>query len=90
MAKNGVDGVYTADPQDRPGAMKFDDDHLPRGRSQRGLKVADATAFSLCMDNRLPIIVFDLLDGGQHRPAVRGERIGTLVSHARAGPRSRG
>jgi uridylate kinase len=47
---------------------------------ERGLKVADATAFSLCMDNNLPLIVFDLLTEGNIARAVRGERIGTLVS----------
>ena len=47
---------------------------------RRGLKVADATAFSLCMDNNLPIVVFDLLDEGNIARAVRGEKIGTLVS----------
>ena len=46
----------------------------------RGLKVADATAFSLCMDNDLPIVVFDLLSEGNIARAVRGEKIGTLVS----------
>ena len=47
---------------------------------ERGLKVADATAFSLCMDNNMPIIVFNLLTEGNIARAVRGERIGTLVS----------
>jgi uridylate kinase len=47
---------------------------------ERGLKVADATAFSLCMDNRMPIIVFNLLTEGNIARAVAGERIGTLVS----------
>jgi uridylate kinase len=47
---------------------------------EQGLKVADATAFSLCMDNQMPIIVFNLLTEGNIARAVRGERIGTLVS----------
>jgi uridylate kinase len=78
MAKT-VDGVYDADPKTTPGAVKFD----ALGYSeviQRGLKVADATAISLCMDNRLPIVVFDLLAAGNIARAVRGEKIGTLVS----------
>jgi len=79
MAK-GVDGVYDADPKTTPGAVKFDrlsyDEALARG-----LKVADATAFSLCRDNDLPIIVFNLLDEGNIARAVHGEKIGTLVSY---------
>jgi uridylate kinase len=78
MAK-GVDGVYDADPRTNPQAKKFDSvsyDEVLR----RGLKVADATAFSLCMDNKMPIIVFNLLEDGNIARAVRGERIGTLVS----------
>ena len=78
MAK-GVDGVYDDDPHKNPNAKKFDTvsyDEVLR----RGLKVADATAFSLCMDNKMPIIVFNLLEEGNIARAVRGERIGTLVS----------
>jgi uridylate kinase len=78
MAK-GVDGVYDDDPRRNPNAKKFDTvsyDEVLR----RGLKVADATAFSLCMDNKMPIIVFNLLEEGNIGRAVRGERIGTLVS----------
>ncbi len=78
MGKSGVDGVYDSDPKLNPAAVKFDaisyDDVL-----RRGLKVADATAFSLCSDNAMPIIVFDLADGNIGR-VVRGEKIGTLVS----------
>ena len=78
MAK-GVDGVYDDDPRTNPAAIKFDavsyDEVL-----RRGLRVADATAFSLCMDNKMPIIVFNLLAEGNIARAVRGERIGTLVS----------
>jgi uridylate kinase len=80
LGKNGVDGVYDADPRVVPDAVKFDtisyDDVL-----SRGLKVADATAFSLCRDNGMPIIVFQLADGNIAR-VVRGEKIGTLVSAA--------
>ena len=74
----GVDGVYDSDPRKNPDAVKFDD--LTYGEVlNRGLKVMDATAISLCMDNRLPIVVFDLLTEGNIAKAVRGEKIGTLV-----------
>jgi uridylate kinase len=78
LAKS-VDGVYTADPKTDPDAKMFDE-ITHREALERGLKVADATAFSLCMDNRMPIIVFNLLTEGNIGRAVRGERIGTLVS----------
>jgi uridylate kinase len=78
MAK-GVDGVYTADPKTDPTAEMFSE-ITHREVLERGLKVADATAFSLCMDNNMPIIVFNLLTEGNIGRAVRGERIGTLVS----------
>ena len=78
MAKT-VDGVYDADPKINPNATKFD--VVSYGEViQRSLKVADVTAISLCMDNDLPIIVFDLLTQGNIDRAVRGERIGTLVT----------
>jgi uridylate kinase len=73
-----VDGVYDADPTTHPGAVRFDT--LTYGEVlNRGLKVMDATAISLCMDNRMPIVVFDLLTEGNISRAVRGEKIGTLV-----------
>jgi uridylate kinase len=78
MAKS-VDGVYTDDPKTHPDAKMFD--HITHQEVlQSGLQVADATAFSLCMDNNMPIIVFNLLTEGNIARAVRGERIGTLVS----------
>lgn len=78
MAK-GVDGVYDADPRTNPDAKKFD--HLTHHEVlTRGLKVADATAISLCQDNKLPIQVFNLLVEGNIARAVRGERIGTLIT----------
>jgi uridylate kinase len=78
LAKS-VDGVYTADPKLDPGAKMYDEiSH--REALEQGLKVADATAFSLCMDNAMPIIVFNLLEEGNIARAVAGERIGTLVS----------
>ncbi len=79
MAKNGVDGVYTADPEADPGARKLDRVTYADALRQ-GLKVVDSTAFSLCMDNRLPMIVFGMQGDGNVAAAVRGERIGTLVS----------
>ncbi|MCC3774712.1 UMP kinase [Streptomyces sp. UNOB3_S3] len=79
MGKNGVDGVYDSDPKKNPDAVKFD--ALEYGEVlARGLKVADATAISLCMDNKLPILVFELLTAGNIARAVKGEKIGTLVS----------
>jgi len=78
MAK-GVDGVYTADPKRDPTAEMFHE-ITHREVLERNLKVADATAFSLCMDNRMPIIVFNLLTEGNIARAVNGEQIGTLVS----------
>jgi uridylate kinase len=78
LGKSGVDGVYDADPQTHPDAVRFDtisyDEILGRD-----LKVADAAAFSLCRENNLPIVVFGLTDGNIAR-VVRGEKIGTLVS----------
>jgi uridylate kinase len=82
MAK-GVDGVYDDDPRTNPDATRFDAISFPEVL-QRGLKVADATAFSLCMDNDLPIIVFNLLEDGNIARVVQGERIGTVVSSAPA------
>jgi len=79
LAKSGVDGVYNADPRKNPSATKFDsisyDEVL-----QKSLAVADAAAFSLCRENHLPIVVFDLMTNGNIGRAVRGEKIGTLVS----------
>lgn len=77
MAKS-VDGVYTADPKLDPSATMFDE-ITHREAIERGLKVADATAFSLCMDNNMPIIVFNLLKHGNIARAVSGEHVGTLV-----------
>src|SRR3954469_14579150 len=78
MAKT-VDGVYDADPKTHPDARKFDALDYAEVIA-RGLKVADATAISLCMDNSLPIVVFDMLVDGNIARAVGGERIGTLVA----------
>ena len=78
MAK-AVDGVYDADPRTNPDAKLFTE-ITHREVLDKELKVADATAFSLCMDNKMPILVFNLLQEGNIARAVAGERIGTLVS----------
>jgi uridylate kinase len=76
-----VDGVYDADPRKNADAVRFH--HLDYTEVlRRELRVMDATAVSLCMDNDLPIVVFDLMGEGNVVRAVRGERIGTLVSRA--------
>jgi uridylate kinase len=76
-----VDGVYNADPRQMPDAVRFH--RLDYGEVLRQeLRFMDATAVSLCMDNDLPIVVFDLMGEGNVLRAIRGERIGTLVSRA--------
>jgi uridylate kinase len=79
LKATSVDGVYDADPRLEPTAVKFDTIEFAEVLA-RGLKVADATAMSLCMDNALPLVVFDLLVDGNIARAVAGERIGTLVT----------
>ncbi len=83
MAK-AVDGVYDADPRINPDATRFERISYAEVLAKE-LKVADLTAFTLCMDNALPIIVFDLLVDGNIARAVRGESIGTLVSSVPSG-----
>ncbi|HVF19549.1 MAG TPA: UMP kinase [Mycobacteriales bacterium] len=73
-----VDGVYDSDPRKNPDAVRFDSLDYSEVLA-RGLKVMDATAISLCMDNDLPIVVFDLMGEGNIGRAVRGEKIGTVV-----------
>ena len=79
LAKSGVDGVYSADPKKDSSAVKYQtvsfDDVL-----SKSLAVADAAAFSLCRENNLPIVVFDLKNKGNIARAVRGDSVGTLVS----------
>jgi uridylate kinase len=81
MSKSGVDGVYSADPRTNPDAKKYDeisfDDAL-----RMGLKVVDAAAFALCMENKLPMIVFGMDGEGNIARVLRGEKIGTLVHAA--------
>ncbi len=79
MAKNNVDGVYDFDPNKYPEARRFD--HLEYlDALNRRLEVMDSTALSLCMDNNLPIIVFDLFNPGSVKSLICGESIGTLIS----------
>jgi uridylate kinase len=82
MAKNGVEGVYDADPSQVADA-RFLPELTHREAIERGLRVMDSTALSLCMDNRLPIYVFNMADEDNVDRIVSGERVGTLVS---AGP----
>jgi uridylate kinase len=79
LAKSGVDGVYTADPKKDPAATKYESISFDEVIA-KSLAVADAAAFSLCRENKLPIVVFDLKNKGNIARAVRGEAIGTLVS----------
>jgi uridylate kinase len=79
MGKNGVDGVYAGDPRQDPEA-EFLPELTHREALERGLKVMDATALSLCMDNRLPIHVFGLDDARNIERVARGERIGTVIT----------
>jgi uridylate kinase len=81
MAKNGTEGIYTADPNKDPDA-EFIPEISAREALQRGLKVMDSTALSLCMDNGLPIYVFNMDDEGNIERIVSGERVGTLVTTA--------
>ena len=79
MTKNNVDGVYSADPRKKPDAKKLDRLTHLEALNMR-LDVMDATALSLCLENKLPIIVFDLQDLGNLEQVVTGESIGTLIS----------
>jgi len=76
---SGTDGIYTADPKDDPSATRLDEigylDVI-----QRGLQAMDSTAVTLCMDNGVPIVMFDLMSPGNVRCILAGEQVGTLVS----------
>jgi uridylate kinase len=80
VAKNGVDGVYTGDPRNDPSAVKLDTVTYQEAL-QGGLRVVDSTAFSLCMDNHMPMRVFGMEPEGNLYRAVLGEPIGTLVTN---------
>ncbi|MEN9751531.1 MAG: hypothetical protein RLZZ600_578 [Actinomycetota bacterium] len=80
VAKNGVDGVYTGDPRTDKSAVKLDKVTF-REALDKGLKVVDSTAFSLCMDNNMPMRVFGMEPEGNITKAIKGEAIGTLVTN---------
>jgi uridylate kinase len=79
MAKNGVDGIYTADPRTNPEA-EFIAEITAREALQRDLRVMDQTAFALCMENKLNIRVFDMADDSNINRIISGDRVGTLVT----------
>ena len=79
IAKSGVDGIYTADPKIDPTATKIEALTFADALG-RGLKILDAAAFALCAENRLPMLVFGMEGEGNITRALRGERIGTLVT----------
>jgi uridylate kinase len=84
MGKKKYDGVYTADPEKDPTATMIDEiSH--REALERGLRVMDSTAFALCMDNGLPIVVFNMSVPENIRRVLRGERVGTIVTSDRNG-----
>ncbi|QPZ39816.1 UMP kinase [Paramicrobacterium chengjingii] len=80
VAKNGVDGVYTADPRIDTSATLIDNITYQEAL-QKGLKVVDSTAFSLCMDNHMPMQVFGMEPSGNVTAALRGSEMGTFVSN---------
>ncbi|MFD1030979.1 UMP kinase [Metaplanococcus flavidus] len=78
MAKNNVDGVYSADPKTDSTAIKYEElSYLEV--IQQGLQVMDSTASTLCMDNDIPLVVFSIMENGNIKRAVQGEKIGTVV-----------
>ncbi len=79
VAKNGVDGVYSADPRKDPAAVKLDHVTYDEAITQ-GLRIMDQTAFALCGENKLPMVVFGMEPEGNILRVVQGEKIGTLVS----------
>ncbi|MEY4647736.1 MAG: hypothetical protein RL009_152 [Actinomycetota bacterium] len=79
VAKNGVDGVYSADPKKDPNAQLLSEITY-QDALVKGLKVVDATAFSLCMDNKMPMRVFGMQGAGNVTDAIKGKKIGTLVT----------
>lgn len=78
MAKNGVDGVYTADPKKDPNAVRYDSLTYMEV-IQKGLQVMDTTATSMCMDNNIDLVVFNMNQAGNIKKAVLQENIGTIV-----------
>ena len=78
MAKNNVDGVYSADPKTDSNAVKYEELSYFEV-IQQGLQVMDSTASTLCMDNDIPLVVFSIMENGNIKRAVLGEKIGTVV-----------
>ena len=79
MAKHNVDGVYDSDPNENPNAVRFGNlDYMDA--LNRRLEIMDATAVSLCMDNKLPIIVFDIFEAGSMERILCGEAVGTIIT----------
>ena len=75
-----MDGIYDSDPKTHPKARRYDQISYSEALGKR-LKVMDSTAFSLCMDNKMPIIVFDFFKAHNLKRVVLGERVGTLVTN---------
>ncbi len=84
MAKHGVDGIYASDPNVHPDAVKLESITYLEALEKR-LEVMDSTALSLCMDNDLPIVVFDALVSGNIERIIKGEQLGSLVAAEHAG-----
>ena len=79
MAKNGVDGVYDSDPRDNPSAKRYEQlDYMDA--INRRLQVMDSTAMSLCMDNKMPIVVFDIFETGNISRILSGDKVGTIIT----------
>ena len=78
MAKKGVDGVYDSDPKTNPNAVKFEELRYMEVLN-RNLQVMDSTAVSLCMDNKLPMVVYNMNDAGALKRIVSGEKVGTSI-----------
>jgi uridylate kinase len=74
-----VDGVYSADPEKVPGATRYENLSFQEAY-EKNLNIMDMTAFTLCMENKLPIIVFDMNKKGNLMKIVKGEKAGTLIS----------
>lgn len=85
MAKYAVDGVYEKDPNIDPSALKFECLNYEDALNKR-LEVMDTTALSLCMENKMPIIVFDMFVSGNLEKIIKGERIGSLIAESCTGP----
>ena len=82
MSKNNTDGIYTADPNKDKNAKKFDF-LTPIEALEKRIEALDSTALSLCMDNDLPIIVFDIFNKGSLNKVLVGEKVGTLISNSK-------